>query len=72
MAGTDFIAETDVSGVVLWVWRIGPRERVARPVDEAHRHLHELATARLHGADAVAFADWFQRQAAWYRAEPRA
>jgi len=62
MARTDFIAETDVSGAVVWVWRIGARDRVARPVEEAERHLHELSRAKCHGAPPEAISDRFERQ----------
>jgi hypothetical protein len=64
MGGTDFIAETDVSGAVVWVWRIGSRERIARPVREPDRFRHEIPQARCHGAPPEAISEWFERQRA--------
>lgn len=60
MARTDFIAETDVSGAVVWVWRFGAHDRVARPVEDAKRFLHELPGARCHGARPEAIGEWLE------------
>lgn len=62
MARTDFIAETDVSGSVVWVWRFGVRDRIARPIEDVERYLHELSGAKCHGAPPEAISEWFERQ----------
>jgi len=71
MAISEFIAETDVSGAVVWVWRLGGRDRIARPVEEAEKFVHELAVAKLHGAKPEAFSEWFERRAGARLESPR-
>ncbi len=58
-----FIAETDATGRVLWVWRQGADDRVARPVVDAVSCVRELETARFFGADAGAIWDWISEHA---------
>ncbi len=58
----DFIAETDGSGRVVWVWRLGRGDKIARPVSNPASCLQELETAAFSGADAGAISDWFRRQ----------
>ena len=58
----DFIAETDGSGRVAWVWRLGVGDRTARPVTNPASCLEERATAELSGAPSEAISDWYRRQ----------
>ena len=60
---TRFIAETDTSGNILWVWRWGAQDRIARPIAEPSRHLPELDAAEFHGAPGGTIRDWLCRQA---------
>ena len=62
MARTDFIAETDVSGAVVWVWRFETRDRIARPVDDVESFRDKLPGAGCHGAPPEAISEWFERQ----------
>jgi hypothetical protein len=41
MTRTVLIAETDENGAIAWVWRFGPHDRIAHPLDE-HRHASML------------------------------
>jgi len=59
---TRFIAETDISGDVVWVWRSGEGDRTARPVGDPGRCLVELDRAEFHGAPGEAISDWLLRQ----------
>ena len=58
----DFIAETDGSGRVVWVWRMGRGDKIARPVTDPTSCLIELETAVFSGADAGAISEWFRHQ----------
>jgi hypothetical protein len=64
MGRTTFIAETDGSGHVAWVWRIAAGESFARPIKEPTRYIHELPKASFFGAQADAIAEWFRQQEA--------
>ncbi len=61
LSTTGFIAETDGAGQVVWVWRIGSGEKIARPVHDPSRCLDELKRARFHGAAPEAISEWFKR-----------
>ena len=54
-----FFAETDSNGRVLWVWRQGDSEKIARPVLDALSVAHELKSAKISGAPIEAVSDWF-------------
>ena len=58
-----FIAETDGSGRVIWVWRKGANDKIARPVSDPAAAARELRTAQCSGAPVEAISDWFARQA---------
>jgi len=62
MSRTNFIAETDETGTVLWVWRFAPGDRIARPIDRPSVFKAELSHASVHGATPEAVADWFRAQ----------
>jgi hypothetical protein len=62
MSRTIFIAETDETGAVLWVWRFAPGDRSARPLERPSAFMPELSHASVHGATPEAVADWFRAQ----------
>ncbi len=57
-----FIAETDGAGRVIWVWRKGANDRIARPVRDAAAVVSELRNAQCSGAPQEAISEWFARQ----------
>lgn len=63
MARMRFIAETDDSGRVVWVWSVGPGDRVARPVGTASLHLSSLGQAEFFGAPEASVKHWLERHA---------
>lgn len=64
MARIRFIAETDEAGQVVWVWRFGPDDRVAKPVQPPCAHLVALGQADFFGAPEASMKDWLKRHAA--------
>ncbi len=59
MSGTRFIAATDQTGAVFWVWRFAINHRIARPLERLSLFMSELSHVSAHGATAEAVADWF-------------
>ena len=57
---TCFVAETNAHGAVVWVWRFGADDRIARPVAEAGCFLHEVDTAEVFGADRAEVEAWLK------------
>lgn len=58
MSQTIFIAETDESGEVLWVWKLAAGARSARPIDRRSSPMPELLQGSVHGANPEAVAEW--------------
>lgn len=56
-----FIAETGLDGSVEWVWRFGPKDRIAHPVCPSGQDPAELAEADFHGASEAAIREWLAR-----------
>ena len=61
MARTLFIAETNESGHIDWVWRKGPQDAIPRPVISGQDYRPELPQAHTHGAPAEAILEWLAR-----------
>ena len=59
-----FIAERDGAGRIVWVWRKGAGDRIARPVTDPTSCLNELESAVFSGADAGAISEWFRHRPA--------
>jgi len=53
-----FIAETDEAGNVLWLWRLQPGERMARPIRDLTTLDLELKTYVTDGASLDAVLAW--------------
>ena len=58
---TRFIAETDADGTVLWVWRFGQDDRIAKPVGAVRLCPEDLECASFHGASESAIRTWVTR-----------
>ena len=58
-----FIAETDGAGRVVWVWRKGANDKIARPVRDPQAVAFELSSAQFSGAPVEAISEWFAKQA---------
>lgn len=57
-----FIAETNGSGDVVWLWRVGAGDRVAKPIKDPGRHLGEISSAEVYGARIEVISDWLRRR----------
>lgn len=56
-----FIAETDGSGNVVWLWRVGAGDRIAKPITDPVNHVGEIATADVYGAKVDVVETWLRR-----------
>jgi hypothetical protein len=63
MTRTVLIAETDVNGAIAWVWRFGPHDRIAHPLDETSACLDALADFDVSGASKEAVLGWLKAMA---------
>jgi len=57
---TCFIAETDGTGAIAWVWRFTPEERVARPIANPEHVVEDAADADFFGAPREDILAWFE------------
>jgi hypothetical protein len=55
-----FVAETDESGRIAWVWRYDPARKVARAIQRPLDHLQELDRAWCFGASRSAIVAWMK------------
>lgn len=56
-----YIAETDETGAVIWLWEIQAGGRKARPVRELTQLGQRLQTATIDGATLASVTDWLAR-----------
>ena len=63
MTRTVLIVETDVNGAVAWVWRFGPHDRIAHPLDETSACLDDLGDFDVSGASKEAVLGWLKDMA---------
>jgi hypothetical protein len=61
MKNARYIAETDGDGLIAWVWRFGPNDRIAHPVNPSRYDPADLDGADFHGASQVAIREWLRR-----------
>lgn len=57
-----FVAETDEFGRVLWLWRLKPGERLARPVQDLMSIDLELRTCATEGAPLESVLTWLTQE----------
>jgi hypothetical protein len=57
-----FIAETNGAGDVVWLWRVGVGERIAKPIKDPASHLDEVSSADAYGARTEVISDWLRRR----------
>jgi hypothetical protein len=60
MTRTVLIAETDERGVVAWVWRFGPDDRIAYPLDAASVCIDDFGHFDVAGASKDAVLGWLK------------
>jgi hypothetical protein len=59
---TQFIAETDETGKVIWLWRRNFNDRVARAVGSLEGLALELQKSNVEGSSVEAALDWLVRK----------
>lgn len=55
------IAETDETGGVAALWRLGPADRIPRPLGAAAARAEDVRRAEIHGAPREAVLAWLAR-----------
>ena len=60
---TLYVAETDETGQVRFVWVAEPGRKSARPIRSPKRHIPLLPAAQFSGASAQAITGWLKAQA---------
>lgn len=63
MTRTVLIAETDEHGVVAWVWRFGPNDRIAYPLDKRSVCIDDFCNFDVAGASKDAVLGWLKDKA---------
>jgi hypothetical protein len=59
---TQFIAETDETGKVIWLWRCNSDDRMPRPVNSLAGLRPELQKSKVEGSSVEAALNWLVRE----------